>query len=324
MTPARPAAVVTLVALSVALSAGAFSEKALACAIFLSARAAPLPTLAHEQVLIIYEGEREHVIREVTFGRADRPLGFVVPTPSRPEVAAVADPPFDALAEGFAFTPRPQARMGAGRGTDGLTVLEVSRVGSFEAFVLEAHDAAALSSWLVTQRLVDDPASAAWVSGYVDLGFLFVAMRYEPRPGQAGDKKPAETIRISFSTPRAYYPYREPEREGSSERLLDLWVVASEPLAPVAFADGRWINPFQPGQTHSRAREALAKALDARLAALLPPGELGVQTFVDQKSARRGYGDVVFVPTRKEAIDPAKKARLSRFVPLLDPSLAKP
>src|SRR4051812_5123164 len=54
------------------------------------------PSLAYEQVLLIHDREagREHFIREVAFRRAQETFGFVVPTPTRPEVARVSTSPF--------------------------------------------------------------------------------------------------------------------------------------------------------------------------------------------------------------------------------------
>src|SRR5690606_1124190 len=74
------------------------------------------PSLAREKVLIIHDAVRgqQHFIREVAFRKADQTFGFVVPTPTRPEVAEVATNPFTKLRERFPFAPTPRAAIGTG------------------------------------------------------------------------------------------------------------------------------------------------------------------------------------------------------------------
>src|SRR5262249_43589386 len=94
------------------------------------------PSLAYEQTLIVYDAERrrEHFVREVVFSASREPFGFVVPTPSRPEVAKVKKSPFPKLRDEFPFRrPHPGGRVAAA-GTvevllqDSVEVLEVTRV----------------------------------------------------------------------------------------------------------------------------------------------------------------------------------------------------
>src|SRR5262249_46022466 len=158
---------------------------------------------------------REHFIREVAFRRASEPFGFVVPTPTRPEVAAVAKSPFSELRRSFGFGAEPalravglagHGRLGGGA-PSGVPLSAVRKVGSFTAFVLAATDETALSAWLAEQKLVKTPEASAWLARYVRLGFFFVAMRYDPEreaPGTKAsepDASKSETMRISFATP---------------------------------------------------------------------------------------------------------------------------
>src|SRR5450432_3186801 len=85
--------------------------RALACGgFFSSSNTSEHPSLAHEQVLLAYDarGRKEHFVRRVVFRRTDGVFGFVVPVPSRPEVASVPGNPFRALDEWFPFR-RPPA-----------------------------------------------------------------------------------------------------------------------------------------------------------------------------------------------------------------------
>jgi hypothetical protein len=292
----------------------AASPNARACALF--GREAPeserRPSLAYEQTLIVYDAEkhREHFVREVVFQEAREPFGFVVPTPARPEVAKVAKSPFAKLREEFPFrwvNPERVARLAAAGMEDSVEVLEVTRVGRFTAFVLSASDAAGLKSWLSRNGFATTPETAVWLAHYVKLGFFYVAMRYEPAPGDKGKTK-AETVRISFDSPLPYYPYLEPDAPagkaaGKSPRLLEIWLVSTRDFVPVAPRSGEKadrVRPFLDGSRYSakNLRSKLASAVDA---ALLPDGQLRLQRFADQKRSRAGFGDVDFVPEDADA-----------------------
>src|SRR5688500_18314450 len=97
-------------AVAAAASVPLFTPPARACGGFFLRRdieAARRPSLAYEKTLIVFDAERrrEHFVREVVFRAAGVPFGFVVPTPSRPEVAAVMTNPFITLRKSFPFEP---------------------------------------------------------------------------------------------------------------------------------------------------------------------------------------------------------------------------
>jgi hypothetical protein len=270
------------------------------------------PSLSYEQTLIVYDAEkhREHFVREVVFQEAREPFGFVVPTPARPEVAKVAKSPFAKLREEFPFrwvNPDRVARVAAAGMGDDVQVLEVTRVGRFTAFVLSASDAAGLRSWLSRNGFAATPETAAWLAHYVKLGFFYVAMRYEPSPGDKGKTK-SETVRISFDSPLPYYPYLEPDARsgkapGTNPRLLDIWLVSTRDFVPVAPRSGAKpdrVRPFLDGSRY-KAKNVRAKLASAVEPALLPDGELRLQRFADQKRSRMGFGDVDFVPDDADA-----------------------
>jgi hypothetical protein len=328
-----------------------------ACGGFFARRAATtttvtVPSLQVEQVLILHDPakEEEHFIREIVFRDAREPFGFVVPTPSLPTVAKVDRSPFAELAA--RFPPEHEPAIDApGRGLGGVgaagggapapavKVISEERIGSFTAFVLAATDARALEKWLDANELATTPASEAWLKHYVDLGFHFVAFRYElPDAGAPRARTKSEIVRISFSTPRPYYPYLEPEHPGAAapgSRVLAVWVIAPErgvPVAAVKDESGErlWKRPWKEARRHAPATPAsLGAALGGSLAALLPrPGaeadggaageRLVVQTFQDQKASRAGWGDVVLVPEAPVAIDAARMKRLRRLMAALD------
>ena len=311
-----------------------------ACGGFFRARTIPpeqRPSLAREKVLILYDAEqrKQHFIRELAFRRADERFGFVVPTPTRPEVERVAETPFTTLRDRFPFHPVSRGMIGHGAGSGagfgksaGVEVLEVKKIGSFTVSILAATDAKALAKWLADNDLVSSPEADVWLAHYVAMGFFYTAIRYDPT-GKVSDTIEAETMRISFATPIPYYPYLEPELPSSSAsepRLLELWYIGSDPVVPVALQtrgeERRWIRPLQDGNDTLDAREALEAALPTDLRSLLPSGTLVVQTFQDQKTRRSGFRDILFAQEHPRELDDETLAELEPLLGILDPALA--
>ena len=265
------------IALILVASVPVVESVAQACGGFFRARTVPAekrPSLAREKVLLIHDGKREHFIREVAFERAEEPFGFVVPTPSRPEVEPVKEQPFTKLRQTFAYqTPLTMGRGGGlgggapGKGSAGVTVLEKKKVGSFTAFVLAATDESALAKWLADNELVSSKEADAWLAHYVKMSFFYVAMRYDPPKGKKKvPRVDAETIRISFDTPLAYYPYLEPEAPELTPqpRLMELWFLGPDRVVPVALKEQRWLRPLRPGETYDNAGKTALNALPRR------------------------------------------------------------
>lgn len=335
------------VAAVVALGAWGPWHDARACGLF---GIRGVPRLEVEQTLIVFDPQagREHFVREVRFAGADDSFAFVVPVPSVPEVASVSASPFEQLRTSWnfeevdepavsAFTPESVwgggwggiglgslglSGMGFGRGSGGVSVLARERVGSFTAAVLQATDAGALGRWLKDNRFSSTRSSETWLERYTRLGFTFVAFRYEkPAAGAPGEMK-SETVRISFATPQPYYPYSEPDLDPSQEkasRLLRVWLISPSPYRPVAAHDEPGGRMFHRPWREGWRRDTASSALDHKfLSAVLPPGErLWVQTFVDQKTSRRGWGDAVLVPDAPVTYDEAARAKREVLLRLL-------
>ncbi len=299
------------------------------------------PSLAREKVLLVHDvaAGREHFVRELVFRKAEEPFGFVVPTPSRPEVAKVDKTPFSKLRERFPFAPLSRgigtgsgygkgAGGGGGGGVSGVQVLATEKVGSFTAFVLAATDAEGLATWLRDNELGNGEQTQEWLEHYVAMKFFYVAMRYDPpADGKSGPPTlAAETTRSPFDTPVAYYPYVEPRGEGSTRkpRLLELWTVSSTRVVPVTRKDEEgWVRPFKPGREYAR-RATLDASLADELESLLPEGDLVVQTFWDQKRSRAGFHDVLFASAESREFSPDELAALEPLLGILDPGLIPP
>jgi Uncharacterized protein conserved in bacteria (DUF2330) len=345
---ARALVVVLATACVLAVSAPPVAS---ACGGFFRSRTTKtVPSLQVEQVLILHdpETEQEHFIRELVFRDAKEPFGFVVPTPSQPTVAKVDTSPFVSLARTFPPEPPPPpagggglagigkgSGAGAGAGSS-VTVLSRERIGSFTVFVLAATDAGALKKWLDDNQLATTPESDAWLAHYVKHGFYYAAFRYEmPAAKDAGATAKSETVRISFATPLPYYPYKEPEHATAPpklDRVLAVWLVSPARSVPVAaLTEGTaasWKRPWaEPRKHRPQTTSFLGTVVGAQLEALLASDASrvwDVQTFEDQKSSRRGWGDVVLVPDAPRPADAKKLERTQKLMTCLEPTVGAP
>jgi hypothetical protein len=313
-------------ALALATASTRMSD-ATACGGFFSSKSGPLPSLSVERVLLIHDDDTgtEHFVREVTFHAASQVFGFLVPTPTRPEVAKVDGGFFPRLEQTFPFN----ETRGKAAAPAGVDVLSTQKVGSFTAFVLAAGDADALKQWLDQHKLQSTAASKEWLDHYVKRRFFFTAFRYDPPPGKPSGEATTEIQRISFQTAVPFYPYIEPDRDDlEPDRVVALWLASRQASTPVAAqkqADGTyaWKRPFREGEGERTSKsDEIAAIVGASVP--LPKGALIVQRFEDQKSKRRGYGDVVFVPKEKITLDPSGIEARKRFLSILDPSLEAP
>jgi hypothetical protein len=316
---------------------GATLGIARACGGFFSRKASASPrrpSLSYERALIVYDQEkrREHFVREVVFRDAQEPFGFVVPTPSRPEVAGMKSP-FDALEQAFPFDDTlglVAGSRGGGvpRAAGAVRVLEQKRVGSFTSFVLAADDGGALAKWLDQNGLVTTKETEPWLARYVRLGFFFVAMRYEPPRATPGTtpRTGAETVRLSFDTPVAYYPYFEPDAPSGAapvaSRMLELWYASQRRGVPVSARNAggtvTWVRPMEAGRQFSTTADPLLRRGFGPAHELLPKPPLVIQRFIDQKRTRAGFGDILFVPDAPSA---PHVELLRPLFSLLDPTL---
>jgi hypothetical protein len=204
--------------------------------------------IADESAIIIWDAasKTEHFIRRATFSTAARDFGFLVPTPTKPELAEAGDEPFMALADLTAprvivqSAPRQggggcgcsavMAPMSAGKAElaepGNVEVLDTKRVAGHDAAVLQADDADALVKWLKEHGYESSPAIKEWAAPYVKAKWKITAFKIarDGAPAKTDTGKAAgtltpdpasggvstEAVRMSFHTEHPFYPYREP------------------------------------------------------------------------------------------------------------------
>ena len=225
---------------------------------------------ADQTVILIWnpDTQTQHFIRKASFKSDARDVGFIVPTPAEPELAESDNKAFSSLA---AFTapkvksqPRPKQRSGfgcilsdsrSGTVTTSVQVLQEKEVAGFNAVVLEAESADALSEWLTKHGYEFSPEIAAWAEPYVEQGWKFTALKVadekadatnDPNATPAPVSLNAPALRISFKTDRPLFPYREPEMTAHAEklaaqdRLLRIYFLSNQRYEGELTKDSRW------------------------------------------------------------------------------------
>jgi len=196
---------------------------------------------ADQTVLLIWDPQTktEHFIRKASFKAEGDDFGFLVPTPSRPQLSESGSEAFPHLANITRPRVKPHASFACSASPvtyaaprSAVTVIERKDVAGFNTAVLSATSASALTEWLKTNGYYFSPEVEAWAAPYVRDGWMFTALRVAKHsPGKTSVQ--ADALRISFSTERPLFPYREPDsrtdakKVGASSRLLRLYFIGN-------------------------------------------------------------------------------------------------
>lgn len=270
--------------------------------------------IVEESAVIVWDAaaQTEHFIRHATFHGKGRDFGFLVPTPGVPALAEVGDEIFDKLEartqretisrtrKELDFTPLFSIifarREAATIATAPVEVLATQKVAGYEAAILSATDAAALQRWLSEHGYDATPDLIEWLDVYVKKQWKITAFKIDAaKPGAAAQ---TSAVKMSFSTDRPFFPYREPvsQRRLASEkrenRALRVWVLGAERVVG-RIGDG---STFWPAVL--RRSDALPEGLRndvARITKLTLPAAVRMTAFIDQSTVRPGTDDLFFV-----------------------------
>ncbi len=210
--------------------------------------------VSDESAVIVWDSQAkvEHFVRTASFSSTSAEFGFLVPTPTQPDLGEVLPATFPHLERITA--PRVEYRTQkisgsrnsmnkgttapapAGGGARNVQVLEQKRVGNFDAAVLKASDESTLQKWLSDNGYDARPELASWLKIYTELNWIITAFKIatglKNSPGNSVAIR-STAVRMSFPTERPFYPYREPvERQSGSadatnrSRLLRVYFLA--------------------------------------------------------------------------------------------------
>lgn len=318
----------TRAAVAVPLVALAAGIAALACG--------PTPRPGHrvevtdETALIVWDptAKTEHFVRKGSFRSTAPDFGFLVPTPTKPDLGESDPAVFDRLAAVTApkveyrrvkrvrvpldhqnvasravGSAPPMPKAGA------VEVLEQTKVGGYDATVIafrrgEGETAAAgadvLAKWLKDRGYAFGPALSDWLTWYIEHGWVMTAFKVGGAAAGGVDNPP---VRMSFRTDKPFYPYREPadqraERtddpvppERRSGRLLRVFFVSPDGVATGTLGEtGAW-----PAARVWADKLAPGQVPDLGPAVKPPAGDLTLTEFEDRSSPRPGTDEVYFV-----------------------------
>lgn len=210
-----------------------------------------------EEAVILYDAEykTEHFIRRANFATTAKDFGFLVPTPTQPELGETQVGVFHTLS--VATQPRhvpsgKTQKVVVKRSNDDLAptaaapaapqVLEERTVAGYDAVVLKAEDVDGLKKWLEDRQYDARPALMEWLRWYVEHQWVITAFKITPGHAARQDRW-EKAVRMSFKTDAPFYPYREPEdlRAGPAKpRSLRVYFLADARYDGTLGQDKRW------------------------------------------------------------------------------------
>ncbi|MBX3117715.1 MAG: DUF2330 domain-containing protein [Fimbriimonadaceae bacterium] len=190
--------------------------------------------LAGERAIIVWNSKTkmQHFIRTAKFEGQAKDFGFIVPTPTEPEISKAemgALTKLDTIKAREKKASRNAVSLGGGGFGGGRGVTEVKKVniGNYEATVLKATDPKAMTNWLRTNGYNARPAVEEWVSYYTKQGWYFSAFKYT---GGTSTRTETTLVRLSFKTDVPHYPYKMPSDTwpNGHVRPMELFVITDQ------------------------------------------------------------------------------------------------
>jgi hypothetical protein len=265
----------------------------------------------------------QHFIRQASFKSEADDFGFIVPSPSQPELDESGNDAFPYLLKltepEIKTMPRPS---GGGCGCtknekapapgeaqkEQVKVLQQKVVAGFDAAVLETKSAAALIEWLKDNGYAYSPEIEAWAKPYVEGGWKFTALKVAKDKDAKDDKGvKAGALRISFKTERPLFPYREPDYKsaadslGAKRRLLRIYFLADARYDGELTKETTWTGKVAwAGKISAESRGKILTGL--KLAETTGPSEWWLTEFEDEWPYKVAPADVYFArsPTQQD------------------------
>jgi hypothetical protein len=283
--------------------------------------AAPLnkPVVNADQTVIILwdaAAKTQHFIRQASFKSDADDFGFLVPSPSQPELdesGNEAFPYFLKLTEpevqkvtqsgggcscaiGCA-SGSSAAKVAAKASPEEVRVLQEKQVAGFKTTVLEADTTAALAAWLKEHGYAFSREVEAWAKPYVGAGWKITA--FKVAKDDKGRSVSTAALRISFKTDRPLFPYREPDYKnaatalGASSRMLRIYFLGEARYEGELTKDVSWTGKV--AFANKLTPENRSKALELlKLPATTGPSELWLTEFEDNWPYKVAPADVYF------------------------------
>ena len=173
-----------------------------------------------QKAVIFYENNTETLILSTTFRGNAKNFGWIVPTPSRPEVSRSSDEIFTSLEDLTRVETDYQLRpLGlsesytAGMQKNDVYVVETKKVEYYDISVLEANDSGALVRWLNENNYYYPERSSYIFDSYINNKWYFTAVKIDASLiGSSVSNAIREghmiPLQLKFKTDKIVYPMR--------------------------------------------------------------------------------------------------------------------
>jgi hypothetical protein len=270
-----------------------------------------------EEAIIVYDAasRTEHFIRRADFRTEEKDFGFLVPTPSKPDLGEADSRVFDTLQQATAaryvpsgnvkrFVSKRGMEVGS-RAPQAPVILDRKKVAGYDAVVLLADDVDGLKKWLEDNKYNARPAVMDWLKWYVEHKWIITAFKVALDANAARDRW-SKSVRMSFEASAPFYPYREPEdmrtpiadKALTPARKLRVYLLFDARFEGTLGSDGKWAgrtvwSNICPKNTLTRIVDGLGFS-SAKENESLNTRSWHLTEFEDDSSPRPGTDEVYF------------------------------
>lgn len=271
--------------------------------------------VADEEAIILWDpvAKRETFIRRARFYSTVQKFGFLVPTPSKPDLGELDNEIFQKLADdirpeiitddsgtkvsveslfGACVHGLKKSSDGRAKQASGVRVIQAAHVAGMDATTLSADDPKALADWLAGHGFEATPELEAWLGIYTQQHWMMTAFVIASDQSDASRFDVAtKAVKMTFSAEQPFYPYREPETKNANPDEL---MLPPRMLRVFFISDQRYTGKGWPATTLYSA--------PTQLPGELYPGKLDRLTvFIDESSPRIAKDEVFFQPNADQA-----------------------
>lgn len=241
--------------------------------------------------------QTQHFIRDARFATEADSLGFLAPSPSRPELEEADEAAFRTL---HSLAPRPRVALRSAESVAAaageVEVVEEKDVAGFRAAVLKATDATALAKWLKDNSYQSRPDIEGWLKHYVDKGWYITG--FKVKTDTASGRAKTGVVRMTFKTSQPFNPYLVPSgnRKANVNAGINLYFISQGLYQGKVGGTDDWNGEAQWSQPLKG--QSLAKlAGELKLAESYFPSDAQVTLFTDRTFPNSAPDDVFFSKT---------------------------
>jgi hypothetical protein len=183
-------------------------------------------------------------------------------------------------------------------GRASVNILQTAKVAGYEAAVLDASDAGALRGWLQTHGYATTPDLEEWLDVYIRQRWKITAFKIDKTQSETDAQ--TQAVKMSFTTDRPFFPYREPasQRTGNStQRVLRVFFLGPERVygtLGTTFWPGllRWSDVLD-DTLRAQLAKSTGETIPARLTAFI---DIGSRSGTDDLFFSKAAVQSAFIP----------------------------